>query len=517
MPSEEDNARRLLGVEAGASSEDIKSAYRQAARRAHPDYGGTDGLFQAVQEAYEQLTAVHRRREPAPSGRTQRNDAESARPRPAPTPAAERSWHPGVVLGEPTEIRAATAERLHVARLGRDALVAHDIEGSAGRGASRRPYGVDHAVATSGMLVVVFDEAWLAGHYRSHRDAHGDWELFRERRLVGHLLPLLSRRAFAFVEDIGWEHSVAVFLAVHGDEVDVADVSPPKGITDIVPAEQIAGSVAEALQEAGGPATIETLAGLESRCGQPGSAGAWTADPGVAAEDLPRRPISNEGRGGRIIRGGLRTVAALSVAASVPLLLDAPTHWAPQQASIALFLPAAATLWILIALAVARAVERIRSLVDRSPVRVAPLNPAVGWWVVPATIVGLVTALALLAFGVSIPALPESASYADAWWSSGSRALDAAAIGVRLGVAAAVLAITAWAGWRAVHAFREVARWRNHITKSLRQGGQAQARLVFELRRDLDPACRAWAQTLCAHAPDSPLANWLTESHRPTS
>jgi len=49
---------RILGLDAGASKEDIKKAYRTLAKKYHPDMnGGDDAKFKEVNEAYSQLTS----------------------------------------------------------------------------------------------------------------------------------------------------------------------------------------------------------------------------------------------------------------------------------------------------------------------------------------------------------------------------------------------------------------------------------------------------------------------------
>ncbi len=45
----------LLGVAPSASADEIKNAYRKAVRTAHPDAGGTPGLFRLITQAYETL------------------------------------------------------------------------------------------------------------------------------------------------------------------------------------------------------------------------------------------------------------------------------------------------------------------------------------------------------------------------------------------------------------------------------------------------------------------------------
>jgi curved DNA-binding protein len=47
---------QILGVERGASPDDIKSAYRKLARDHHPDLGGDPNRFIEIQQAYEKLS-----------------------------------------------------------------------------------------------------------------------------------------------------------------------------------------------------------------------------------------------------------------------------------------------------------------------------------------------------------------------------------------------------------------------------------------------------------------------------
>ncbi|AEH10836.1 MULTISPECIES: J domain-containing protein [Protofrankia] len=53
----------VLGVPPAASQEQIVAAYRRAARRTHPDAGGSEQAFERVSRAYEVLGDPERRRD----------------------------------------------------------------------------------------------------------------------------------------------------------------------------------------------------------------------------------------------------------------------------------------------------------------------------------------------------------------------------------------------------------------------------------------------------------------------
>lgn len=50
-----DEARRILGVEEGASREEVQAAYTRLMRLAHPDKGGTAGLAAQLNAARDRL------------------------------------------------------------------------------------------------------------------------------------------------------------------------------------------------------------------------------------------------------------------------------------------------------------------------------------------------------------------------------------------------------------------------------------------------------------------------------
>jgi len=80
------NPYRTLGVDLEADDDTIARAYRRAAKRTHPDVGGSAEDFQRVQEAYACLSDPFRR---DLFDRTARG-ATAAEPRPRPTAERER-------------------------------------------------------------------------------------------------------------------------------------------------------------------------------------------------------------------------------------------------------------------------------------------------------------------------------------------------------------------------------------------------------------------------------------------
>lgn len=83
----------VLGVEVDATPEQIARAYRRAARRTHPDVGGSQQAFLAVEEAYRTLADPLRRAE----ARLRRARAE----RPASSPRRDTDHGPHTSPGPP--------------------------------------------------------------------------------------------------------------------------------------------------------------------------------------------------------------------------------------------------------------------------------------------------------------------------------------------------------------------------------------------------------------------------------
>jgi len=86
----------VLGVSPGATTQEIRDAYREKTKKHHPDHGGDEWAFRVVVRAYEILTTT-------PS---EVRDSASARPAPRPAAAAAERVRPGVhdKLGEPAKI-----------------------------------------------------------------------------------------------------------------------------------------------------------------------------------------------------------------------------------------------------------------------------------------------------------------------------------------------------------------------------------------------------------------------------
>ena len=113
----------VVGVGAGASAQEIRAAYRRAARNAHPDLGGSDAAFRRVSAAYEVL------RDPACRARYDRWLAAQATGRAIREPAeagTARAW-PGSGSTRASAGAAGGAEQSRGSR-----------SGSAGTGGSGR-------------------------------------------------------------------------------------------------------------------------------------------------------------------------------------------------------------------------------------------------------------------------------------------------------------------------------------------------------------------------------------------
>jgi curved DNA-binding protein CbpA len=96
----------VLGVSSSATAAEIKTAYHQAAKRAHPDAGGSAEAMQRVNEAYATLSNPIERRD------YDRSRTEAAMPRPEHQASPGAARHAGTAHHQPPtgrEYRAAAA------------------------------------------------------------------------------------------------------------------------------------------------------------------------------------------------------------------------------------------------------------------------------------------------------------------------------------------------------------------------------------------------------------------------
>jgi hypothetical protein len=106
---------KVLGVTADASLEQIRDAYRQKAKRYHPDAGGEDWIFRILSQAHELLCsarvvrATHFASTPTPAAPRHRNE-----------PSAE-TMHPGIHDKDIEPSRVVAVEHLCVRYLWDDA------------------------------------------------------------------------------------------------------------------------------------------------------------------------------------------------------------------------------------------------------------------------------------------------------------------------------------------------------------------------------------------------------------
>jgi DnaJ domain len=110
----------VLGVSGQATLEEIRSAYREKAKRYHPDAGGEDWTFRILAQAYEMLStarvarATHR--EPEPSKAQVRPHAQRAKPE-----RKTESVHAGIFDHETPRARLVAIELLCIRYLWDDA------------------------------------------------------------------------------------------------------------------------------------------------------------------------------------------------------------------------------------------------------------------------------------------------------------------------------------------------------------------------------------------------------------
>ena len=73
-----EEAHKILNVKVGHSTDELKTAYRLASKKYHPDKGGDPGMMKKVNAAYEKLKSGHseKKAETAPPHK-QREDSDA--------------------------------------------------------------------------------------------------------------------------------------------------------------------------------------------------------------------------------------------------------------------------------------------------------------------------------------------------------------------------------------------------------------------------------------------------------
>ena len=80
--------KQVLGVGAEATLDEIRAAYREKAKRYHPDKGGEDWTFRVLSQAYEMLSTARVAR-----ASSRETASQAARPQPQPHTAAHAQGH----------------------------------------------------------------------------------------------------------------------------------------------------------------------------------------------------------------------------------------------------------------------------------------------------------------------------------------------------------------------------------------------------------------------------------------
>jgi hypothetical protein len=120
---------QVLGVSGQASLEEIRAAYREKAKRYHPDAGGEDWTFRILSQAYEMLSTARvararaAQREPEPKQQPQPRQPDAPHPhaqRAKPERSTE-SVHAGIFDHETPRARIVAVELLCVRYLWDDA------------------------------------------------------------------------------------------------------------------------------------------------------------------------------------------------------------------------------------------------------------------------------------------------------------------------------------------------------------------------------------------------------------
>lgn len=166
----------LFGLQRDASDDEVRAAYRAAARSAHPDAGGSDALFRMVSWAYEQVKSGARP-DPGPS-RPPRQEQQGERPargerisKPSGPVVGTAGSVSGRGLGANGEIGAIgeviVADRIATSPALPDRAIL--LNGLRPEGTS----DMDHVVLLDDVALFVDTKTWSTGTYSAARDGSG--------------------------------------------------------------------------------------------------------------------------------------------------------------------------------------------------------------------------------------------------------------------------------------------------------------------------------------------------------
>lgn len=479
----------LLGVSRDATAEEIKRAYRAAARIHHPDAGGDADTFKAIGEAHQVLSDPVARAaynlsldRPAPSGHdpddtfADADDGWSAAepdvadawedvtdegwddvdegivddgPQPGPQPQAPPAWwdtdgSAATTIGRPGPL----TDQIAHAPLSGYAFVLNDVR-TPGRTT------LDHVIVDGGNIMVVHHLDLPDGTYTVAADGKARRDGRRHRAADTTTLTADTKALLADLKLDAAHWHLTVLLAVAGDNVDLAGYTP--GYWGVAPAAQTTAAIAAwSAGIASGPVHPAVLADLHSRARR-------TKD---VTHHQPARPrvTSDQLKGLGTDRWRDMATMATTRASLLVLFLVLAAAWLPAYASADSILVELPVLWVaalpaagLAWLAEAAATRRQRHDTEPSPAAISAAGLRAG----PTGLAAQITiAGALVAATAGLRTLIDVFPFAD-------RILDIPllALVARLAVIAAIAVVMmAFNGTRRIPAAKGAARWRQVLT-----------------------------------------------------